>query len=73
MTDQQQQRDSLSTRLERIEDKVDRLAERLGRHSNRLDDVETGLAKTQGIGRVAERLFWLAATAAIAVYMGATS
>ena len=97
MTDQQQQRDSLSTRLERIEDKVDRLAEslitvarveeriatilsnqvetnkRLGRHSNRLDDVETGLAKTQGIGRVAERLFWVAATAAIAVYMGATA
>ena len=45
MTDQQQQRDSLST----------------------------GLTKTQGIGRVAERLFWVAATAAIAVYMGATA
>ncbi|QDP46564.1 MAG: hypothetical protein Unbinned4098contig1000_24 [Prokaryotic dsDNA virus sp.] len=89
--------DTLNARLERIEDKVDRLAEslitvarveeriatmladqaninkRLNKHSDRLDNVEDGLLKTQGVSRVAERLFWLVMTAAVALYMGASS
>ena len=97
MTDQHQQRDSLSARLERIEDKVDRLAQsliavarveeriatmfstqaevnkRLGKHSDRLDEVEDGLAKTAGVGRVAERVFWVVVTAGVAAYMGVSA